>query len=52
MTHQERIELIREIKELLQMQEESRNSAQGKMFDEDTIKLMKSVLQKCLGLSA
>ena len=48
MTHQERIELIREIKELLQMQEESRDSAQGNMFDEDMIKLMKSVLLKCL----
>ena len=51
MTQQERTELIREIKELLQMQEESRNTAQGRMFDDETIKAMKAVLQKCLALS-
>lgn len=33
------------------MQEESRNSAHGKMFDDETVKLMKAVLNKCLVLS-
>lgn len=34
------------------MQEESRNSANGKMFDDETVKSMKVVLNKCLAQSA
>jgi hypothetical protein len=51
MTQEERTQLIREIKELLQMDYESKVNSRGSMFDDDTLKLLKSVLQKCLSLS-
>jgi hypothetical protein len=51
MTQQERTELIREIKELLKMDYESKINLRCSMFDDDTLKLVKSVLQKCLSLS-
>ena len=51
MTQQERTELIKEIKELLKMDYECKVSSRGSMFDDETIKLLKSVLQKCLSLS-
>jgi len=51
MSQEERTQLIREIKELLQMQEVSRTIQPALMFNDETIKLMKDVLQKCLKLS-
>lgn len=46
MTQQERTELIREIKELLQLHYECKKTSVLSVFDEETIKVMKSVLQK------
>lgn len=51
MTQEERTKLITEIRKLLQMQEDTRNAASGKMFDEETIKYMKAVLLKLLTMS-
>ena len=45
MSHQERIELIREIKELLILDYESRINSYGSLLDEETIKIMKSTLK-------
>jgi len=47
MTQQERTELIREMKELLQLQQDNNNM----LFDKETIELIKVVLQKCLTMS-
>jgi len=51
MTQQERTELIREIKDLIKLDYESKVNSRGSLFDDETLKLMKSVLQKCLSLS-
>jgi hypothetical protein len=51
MTQQERTELIREIKELIKLDYEIKVNSRGSLFDDETLKLMKSVLQKCLSLS-
>lgn len=51
MSQEERTQLIREIKELLQLDYESRTTSHGVMFDDDTIKLMKAVLQKLFAMS-
>jgi tRNA C32,U32 (ribose-2'-O)-methylase TrmJ len=51
MTQQERTELIREIKELLQLHERSLKRGKGIIFGEETLSLMTSTLQKCLMLS-
>lgn len=48
MTQQERTELITEIKELLRLDYEHKKTMFLSMFDEETIKLMKSVLKKYL----
>lgn len=48
MSSKERIELIREIKELLQMDYVSRLASRGCMFDDDTITVMKQKLVKLL----
>lgn len=51
MTQQERTDLIREIKELLKLDYESKIALNGPMFDEETIKVIKSVLQKLFAMS-
>jgi hypothetical protein len=51
MTQQQKIELIREIKELIKLDYESKVNSRGWIFDDETLKLMKSVLQRCLSLS-
>ena len=48
MTQQKRTELIREIKELLQLDYESKKTSLHATFDEETIHLLKSVLKTCL----
>ena len=50
MKQEERTQLIREIKELLQLDYESRTT-HGAMFDDETIKVMKAVLQKLFAKS-
>ena len=51
MTQEERTQLIREIKELLQLDCKSRTTSHGAMFDDETIKVMKAVLQKLFVMS-
>jgi hypothetical protein len=51
MTQEERTQLIREIKELLQLDYQSRIASRGSMFDDETIKIMKAVLQKLFAMS-
>lgn len=51
MTQQERTKLIKEIKELLKMDYKCKVKTKDSMFDDETIKLLKAVLQKCLLLS-
>jgi len=51
MTQEERTQLIREIKELLQLDYESRTTSHGSMFDDETIKVMQAVLQKLFMMS-
>lgn len=51
MSQEERTQLIREIKELLQLDYDSRTSSYGAMFDDETIKIMKTVLLKLFTMS-
>lgn len=51
MTHQERIELIREIKEIIKMQHDSEMISHKKIFDDEFIKTLKFTLENCIRLS-
>ena len=52
MTQEERTALIKEIKELLLFDYDSRISSYGKIFEDDNIKLMKRTLIGLITMSA
>ena len=51
MTQEDRTQLIREIKELIKLDFESRTTSYGRILDDETLNKMRLVLKKMLDLS-